>query len=659
VQFKDNGTEITGCGSKATTSFVATCRWIPSVVSTRTITAVFTPTDTSNYNTGITATMSVVVTKADTLTVTSVSENFTFTNSSAAVTERFTLNGLAEIDSVTISSGSITTTYIGTANDSSTSSSTIAPSKAGDNYEIRPSALVFATGSANNYVNVVYVSGVLSIARAVNNGNFNYSNSNQLTYSPTGVDTPTVTRFGEATPLYSGANPEKCSINSSTGALSIRQAGTCTVTMDVPEGYNYLSTSITKNVAISKAFRTIALSTAGTSIKYGDTATVTTAISAGSDDGLLSYTSGFPAVCQYDDAGGQVMGTRGSGTCSIIAQITEGTNYLSATSNTLNLLAEKANAPVVTTNTLNPVSYNYGNAITVSPTVTVTGLKRSDTAGSVTHTYNFVTSPAGSFSYSSTNVPTEGGIYSVTPSALTLSSGSLDNYWTPTYVATNLEVEQIDQPELVIQNLTGELTFPIKLITSGGSSATAPAVYYVTASTATNCRTVYGPIVAGGESIWTLQADSAGSCSVRAAKLQNRNFRLVISDTATVTVLQFVQFVQPTVSNFTTGVTLSSVVVTRKGSDACTSGCTPKITTASPDNGYVGDMIVLTGTNFTGATKVLFEGIEATNFSNDPSSPDTRITVQVPAGLSVGLIGIEVVTPGGISFRKIVFELNP
>jgi hypothetical protein len=111
VQFKDNGTEISGCGSKATTSFVATCRWVPSVVATRTITAVFTPTvpNQINYNSGVTATMSVVVTKADTLTVTSVSENFTFTNSAAAVTERFTLNGLAEIDSVTVSAASITT----------------------------------------------------------------------------------------------------------------------------------------------------------------------------------------------------------------------------------------------------------------------------------------------------------------------------------------------------------------------------------------------------------------------------------------------------------------------------------------------------------------------------------------------------------------------
>ncbi len=660
VQFRDNGTEISGCGSKSTTSFVATCRWVPRTVATRTISAVFTPTDTANYNSGITATMSVVVTKADTLTVTSTSENFTFTNSAALVTERFTVTGLAEVDSVTVSAASITTTYSGTANDSSSYSSTTAPTKAGANYAITPSALVFASGSASNYVNIDYVPGVLTIARAANNGTLNYSNSNQLTYSPTGVDTPTVTAFGEATPAFTGSTPEKCSINSSNGALSILEAGTCSVTMDVPESYNYLATSVVRSVVINKASRTIALSTASATIKYGDTATVTTTISAGSSDGLITYTTSFPSVCQYDEAGGEILATLGSGTCSIVAQIAAGTNYLSATSNTLSVTAILADAPVVTTDRLDPVSYNYGNAISISPTFTVTGLKRSDAASGVTFTYNFSSSPAGTFSYSSTTPPTEGGMYAVVPSALTLSTGSLSNYQAPTYASAQIEVEQIDQPELVITNLTGELTFPIKLITTGGAAATPAVEYAVTASTATNCRVVYGPIVAGGPNVWSLQADSAGSCSVRATKAQNRNYRSVISDTATVSVLLFVQFVQPTVSNFTTGVTISSSVTTTKGSNSCSSNCVPTITSASPDTGYIGDMIVLTGTNFTGATKVTFNAfIDATNFSNDPLDPDTKITVQVPAGVPVGEIGIEVITPGGISFRAIVFELLP
>jgi hypothetical protein len=71
-------------------------------------------------------------------------------------------------------------------------------------------------------------------------------------------------------------------------------------------------------------------------------------------------------------------------------------------------------------------------------------------------------------------------------------------------------------------------------------------------------------------------------------------------------------------------------------------------------------MLVLTGSNFTGATQVIFDAsIDALNFSNDPLNPDGLITVQVPAGLVPGEIGIEVVTPGGVSSRNYNFDLLP
>jgi hypothetical protein len=430
--------------------------------------------------------------------------------------------------------------------------------------------------------------------------------------------------------------------------------------MDVTEGYNYLATSVVRNVVINKAARTISLSSAASTIKYGDTATVTSVISAGATDGNLVYISNTTSICQYDVAAGELLAILGTGNCVLSATLDEGTNYLAASSNTLTVATDLADAPVVTTNNLDPVSYNNGSAITITPTFTATGLKLSDAAGSATFTYAFLSSPAGSFSYSSTSPPTEGGIYTVTPSALVLSTGSLNNYRTPTYISSDIEVEQIDQPELVIVNLTGELSFPIKLITTGGSTATPAVSYEVTTSTATNCRVVYGPIVAGGESIWTLQADSAGSCSVRATKVQNRNFRSVISETATVTVLEFIKFVQPTPPNFTTGVTISSSVPLTLGAVSCTSNCTPRIDSISAYTGYVGDMLVLTGINFTGATKVIFNVFtNASTFSNDPSTPDTQITVQVPAGLNPGEVGIEVTTPGGTSPRNFDFELLP
>jgi hypothetical protein len=650
VNFRDNGTTITGCGTKSTTAFVATCRWVPSVVATRTISAVFTPTDTANYNSGITTTMSIVVTQADTLTVTARSESFVFTDTTTAVTRGFTITGLAEIDSAT----AVTMTYIGAPNDTTAPSwnSTTAPRLAGASYEIRPSALVFSTGASSNYRAISYVSGNLAITRASQVANFNYRNNNQLTYSLGGTETTTVTKLGEALPGFTQTTPDKCSVNSSTGALSILEAGTCSVTMDVPEGFNYLTTTISKNVTIAKAARTITLSASALTIKYGDTATVTTTVSAGALDGLITYTASSPTSCAFDEPSGEITATAGSGTCGLTARIAEGINFLGDTSTALSITTAKADGPEVRVGQTIPVAYTGSTAV-ITPTFTVSGLKLTDVAStSLTFTFTNV----GDTAYTSTTAPTLGGTYRINPSALSLTSGSLANYNSPVYVFAEFVIESIDQPELVFTNLTGDLAFPVTLRTTGGHPSTPAVTYEAISGTATNCRISYGALSnSGGLNVWYLQADSAGSCSVIATKPADRNYRVAISDTSTVTVLEFRIYVVPVVANPVTGITITPTVPLTKGPDVCTTGCVPRILSLDFYTRYVGDMLVITGINFTGTTQVIFNVFtQATNFSVDS---DTQITVQVPAGLPAGEIGIEVVAPGGTSVRYFDLEI--
>jgi hypothetical protein len=650
VNFKDNGTTISGCGTKSTTAFVATCRWVPSVVATRTISAVFTPTDTANYNSGVTTTMSVVVTQADTLTVTALSESFVFTDTTTAVTRGFTITGLAEIDSAT----AVTMTYIGAPNDTTAPSwsSTTAPRLAGDSYEIRPSALVFTSGASGNYRAITYVSGNLEITRAVQVANFNYRNNNQLTYSLGGTETTTVTKLGEALPVFSQTTPDKCNVNSSTGLLSILEAGTCSVTMDIPEGFNYLTTTVSKSVTIAKASRTITITSSASTIKYGDTATVTTTVSAGALDGLITYTASSPTSCSFDEPSGEITAIAGSGTCGLTARIAEGINYLGDTSTALSLTTAKADGPEVRVGTVTPVAYTGSTAV-IAPTFTVTGLKLTDAASaSLTFTYTNV----GDTTYSNTTAPTLGGTYRINPSGLTLTSGSLTNYNSPVYVFAELIIEKIDQPELVLSNLTGDLSFPVTLRTTGGHASTPAATYQAINGTATSCRISYGVLSnSGGLSVWYLQADSAGSCSVIATKPADRNYRVAISDTSTITVLEFKLFVYPVVENTNTGITIIPTVPLTKGPDSCTSGCVPQILSLDFYTRYPGDMLVITGKNFTGTSKVIFNVFtEASNFSVDS---DTQITVQVPAGLPAGETGIEVVAPGGTSARYFDLEV--
>ncbi len=60
------------------------------------------------------------------------------------------------------------------------------------------------------------------------------------------------------------------------------------------------------------------------------------------------------------------------------------------------------------------------------------------------------------------------------------------------------------------------------------------------------------------------------------------------------------------------------------------------ITSLSPDHGPVGTQVVITGTGFTGATEVTFNGVDATFTVNS----DTKITATVPAGATTDTVHV-------------------
>src|SRR5581483_5523911 len=67
----------------------------------------------------------------------------------------------------------------------------------------------------------------------------------------------------------------------------------------------------------------------------------------------------------------------------------------------------------------------------------------------------------------------------------------------------------------------------------------------------------------------------------------------------------------------------------------------PSITSFSPTSGAVGASVVITGTAFTGASTVAFNGTSASFTVNS----DTQITATVPSGATTG--AISVIAPGG------------
>ncbi len=80
---------------------------------------------------------------------------------------------------------------------------------------------------------------------------------------------------------------------------------------------------------------------------------------------------------------------------------------------------------------------------------------------------------------------------------------------------------------------------------------------------------------------------------------------------------------------------------------------TPAILSFTPPNGPVGTSVTITGTSFTGASKVTFGGGKIAVFS---VGSDAQITATVPAGAIAGKI--QVTTPGGRATSPTAFTVN-
>lgn len=81
----------------------------------------------------------------------------------------------------------------------------------------------------------------------------------------------------------------------------------------------------------------------------------------------------------------------------------------------------------------------------------------------------------------------------------------------------------------------------------------------------------------------------------------------------------------------------------------------PTVDSFTPTNGIVGDAVVLTGTGFTGATNVTFNGAEAT-FTIDS---DVQISTSVPVGATTGPIAVTTPDGTGPSVTDFVVIVRP
>ena len=202
-----------------------------------------TATDSKGAQTLLAVT--ITVSKADTLTVTSLSRIDTFTASALTYIDSYTVTGLKNSDTVT----AISYAFTGTANDGTVYANAVRPALAGS-YSINPVPTIL---NSTYYESVTAVAGTLTINRA----NRTLTLANPLTPLKYGssltLSASASAGVGDGTISYLTSTPLLCAL-SANSAQALKSAGTCSFTSVISQGSNYESaTAAAKTTTLTKA----------------------------------------------------------------------------------------------------------------------------------------------------------------------------------------------------------------------------------------------------------------------------------------------------------------------------------------------------------------------------------------------------------------------
>jgi hypothetical protein len=190
--------------------------------------------------------IAIVVSKADTITVTSLARVDTYTSSALTFSPGYTVTGLQNSDTVT----SISWSYSGTENSSTAfGPSATKPINAGS-YTITPSAVIT---NVDSYTALIYETSTLTVNRATRTITTSVSPS-PLKFGATGSLTSTPSAgAADGSVTYISSTTDSCTV-SATNLQALKSSGTCAFTARIARGNNYESaTSTSVNVTLTKA----------------------------------------------------------------------------------------------------------------------------------------------------------------------------------------------------------------------------------------------------------------------------------------------------------------------------------------------------------------------------------------------------------------------
>ncbi len=236
-------------------------------------------------------------------------------------------------------------------------------------------------------------------------------------------------------------------------------------------------------------------------------------------------------------------------------------------------------------------------------------------------------------SISPTSGPTTGG------TTVTITGSGFTGVSQVLFGTTAVSFTVNSDKQITAVSPAGSGTVDVKVTTPGGTSATSSVdrFTYVPAPTVTGISTNTGP-AAGGTSVIIRGSNFAGASKVLFGTIPTTSF--------TVNSATQITAVSPAGSGTVdVKVTTPGGTSTVSSVDRFTYVPAPTVTGISTNTGPAagGTTVTITGSNFTGASKVLFGTVPASIITVS----DTQITVTSPAGS--GTVDVTVTTPGGTS----------
>lgn len=429
-----------------------------------------------------------------------------------------------------------------------------------------------------------------------------------------------------------------CSVNSSTGTVTLLGAGDCVIRATKASDLDYLVASDTVTISVAKGTQTsLNVSSNRTTTTYGAGHSITVTATSGSGTGAVSFSTASTA-CAVNSATG-VVTILGAGNCVITATKAADANY-EVTDGTVTITVSKGSQATVTATPASQ-TLTLGDGSTV--VIAING-------GSGT----------GSISFSSSNTavctvdPNTGEVAIIAAgSCVITSTKAADANYLAASATSTLTVNKATQATLTATK-TSDTTFGNSTVVTAAAAGGSGTGTLSFASTTSGVCTV-------NASTGVITIVSAGSCVIRATKAADTNYLVATSD-VTITIAKASQSAvttSTTYSNTTYGDGSINVATLSGGtgfgavtfSSTDTSVCTVNSTTGAITVVTAGTCAITAtksgDTNFltasAGATVTIAKAAQAALSASGSSSSTTfgnssPITINTSGGSGTGAI---------------------